>query len=101
VIAPQTVAEFIWYAQRLAGATVGSTTTITAAEVVIEGAVTLEPGNFTFKRLPDAEGRRVFEMAGTHGKLDVKATFSVDTDGAPHEIELAVIWGRFVTRRVE
>lgn len=40
-------------------------------------------------------------MAGMHGKLDVKATFSVDADGAPHEIELAVSWGRFVTRRVE
>jgi hypothetical protein len=101
VIAPQTVAEFVWYAGRLGTLPVGSSQKLTAAEVVIEAAVSLDPGVFTFKRLPDADGRRIYELSGTHGSMDLTGRFSVDADGAPHEIELKVKWGTFVTTRVE
>jgi hypothetical protein len=101
VIAPQTVAEFVWYAGLLATLPVGSSLKLTAAEVMIEAAISLEPGAFTFKRLPDADGRRIYEISGTNGKLDVAGRFTVDADGAPHEVELKVKWGTFVTTRVE
>jgi hypothetical protein len=100
VIAPQTIAEFYWYATRLSSLKVGSTKTLTAAEVMTDNAIQLEPASFTFKRLDDADGRRRYELSGKNGKLDVTGSFSVDADGAPHEVEVAVPWGKFVTKRV-
>jgi imidazolonepropionase-like amidohydrolase len=101
VIAPQGIAEFVWYAERLAKTPVGGTTTITAAEVMVENAVRLDPATFTFKRVPDADGRRSYELAGKHGELDLKGKFSVDADGAPHEVSVTVRFGTFVTKRVD
>ena len=100
VIAPQTIAEFVWYAVRLAALKVGGSTTITSAEVMIENAVQLTPATFTFKRLADADGRRNYEIAGKHGRLDLTGKFSVDADGAPHDVEVRVPFGTFVTKRV-
>lgn len=101
VISPQTIAEFVWYATRLAKLKVGATASISAAEVMLESTVKLEPGSFTFKRLADSDGRRIYEMAGKLGKLDVTGTLSVDADGAPHTVEVVVPWGKFVTRRID
>jgi imidazolonepropionase-like amidohydrolase len=101
VIAPQAIAEFVWYAGRLATTPVGSSTTISAAEVMVDNGVKLEPATFTFKRLPDTNARRVYEINGKHGDLDLKGRFSVDKDGMPHDVEATVRWGTFVTKRVE
>lgn len=101
VIAPQAIAEFVWYAHRLASLKVGATRAITAAEVMMNSAIELEPASFTFKRLEDQDGRRRYELGGKNGKLDVTGQFSVDPDGAPHEVEVTVPWGKFVTRRVD
>ncbi|HEY5926058.1 MAG TPA: amidohydrolase family protein [Kofleriaceae bacterium] len=101
VIAPQAIAEFVWYAGRLGTTPVGASTTITAAEVMIESAVRLDAASFTFKRLPDADGRRVYSVTGKHGDLDLEGTFSVDADGTPHQVEVKVKWGTFKTTRVD
>lgn len=101
VLAPQAIAEFVWYAGRLATTPVGGTTALTAAEIMVENGVRLDPATFTFKRAPDANGRRVYEITGKHGKLDVTGKLSVDSDGVPHEVTLTVRWGTFVTKRVE
>jgi imidazolonepropionase-like amidohydrolase len=101
VIAPQAVAEFVWYAVKLDKTRVGASTTLTAAEVMLETGVQLAPGTFTFKRAPDAEGRRIYAITGKHGELEVAGSLSVDPDGAPHEIEVKVRWGTFVTRRAD
>jgi imidazolonepropionase-like amidohydrolase len=100
VIAPQTIAEFIWYANRLATTPVGGSETIKAAEVMVEASVRLDPATFTFKRLPDAH-LRVYEINGKHGELDLAGKFSVDSDGAPHEVSATIRWGTFVTRRLD
>ena len=68
---------------------------------MVESGVRLDPATFTFKRAPDADGRRVYDITGKHGKLDVTGKLSVDSDGAPHEVTLTVRWGTFVTKRVE
>jgi hypothetical protein len=101
VIAPQAIAEFVWYADRLAKTPVGGSTTIKTAEVMVENAVRLDPATFTFKRLPDADGRRVYEILGKHGELDLKGKLTVDKDGVPHDVEATVKWGTFVTKRVD
>jgi imidazolonepropionase-like amidohydrolase len=101
VLAPQSIAEFVWYAGRLATTPVGTSVTVTSAEVMVDTSVRLDPATFTFKRLPDADGRRVYELGGKHGELDLKGKFSVDSDGAPHDIEATVKWGTFSTKRVE
>lgn len=101
VIAPQTIAEFVWYARKLDKAAVGSSTTIDAAEVMVENAVSLEPARFTFKRLPDAGGRKSYEVTGKNGKLDLTGKFTVDPDGAPHDVEATVKFGTFTTKRVD
>lgn len=101
VIAPQTIAEFVWYAARLDKLAVGGTKTLDAAEIMVESSVSLAPAKFTFKRLTDVDGRRMFELAGKHGALDLKGTFSVDKDGAPHDVEVSVKFGTFATKRVD
>jgi imidazolonepropionase-like amidohydrolase len=101
VIAPQTVAEFVWYADRLRGLREGGSKAIEAAEVMVEDGVRLEPGTFTFVRLPDADGRRVYSLKGTHGALALDGTFTVDADQVPHDIEVKLRWGTFAIRRVE
>jgi imidazolonepropionase-like amidohydrolase len=101
VVAPQTIAEFVWYAGRLATTPVGGSETITAAEVMVEMGVRLDPATFTFKRLPDADNRRVYEILGKHGQLDLKGKLTVDSDGMPHDVEATVKFGTFVTKRVE
>ncbi len=101
VIAPQTIAEFVWYATRLAALKVGGTQTITAAEVMTENAVQLTPASFTFKRIEDLDGRRRYEISGKHGAMELTGTFSVDADGAPHVVEVKVPFGTFITKRVE
>ena len=101
VVAPQAVAEFAWYAEILAPLAVGKSRTIDAVEVVTDMGLRLDPARFTFTRKPDADGRRVYDLTGTHGKLDVTGSFSVDKDGAPHEMSLALKFGTFVIRRVE
>jgi imidazolonepropionase-like amidohydrolase len=101
VIAPQSIAEFVWYAGRLATTPVGGSETIKVAAVMIEQAVRLDPATFTFTRVADREGRRAYELTGKHGDLDLRGKFSVDGDGVPHTIEATVKWGTFVTRRVD
>ena len=41
------------------------------------------------------------EMSGKVGDVDVTGSFSVDADGAPHDMVATVKWGTFITRRVE
>ncbi|NVB84417.1 MAG: amidohydrolase family protein [Kofleriaceae bacterium] len=101
VIAPQTIAEFVWYATRLSSLKVGATKALTAAEVMMDNALQLVPASFTFKRLDDQDGRRRYELSGKNGKLDVTGQFSVDADGAPHVVEITVPWGKFVTKRID
>jgi imidazolonepropionase-like amidohydrolase len=101
VVAPQTIAEFFWYAERLADLQVGGARTIEAVEVMTEGGLRLDPARFDFTRQPDADGRRVYAMVGKHGNLDFTGTFSVDADGAPHEVSLTLRFGTFAMRRVE
>ena len=43
--------------------------------------------------------RRVYSIAGKHGEMDISGTFSVDADGAPHELELTIPFGTFGMRR--
>lgn len=92
-------------ARRGAGAegdlAVDTTRTLTAAEVLTEGALAVVPGAFTFTRTPDAGGRRRYTLTGTHGDMAVTGAFTVDADGAPHEVTITVKFGTFVTRRLE
>jgi hypothetical protein len=44
----------------------GGERTLTAAEVRTEGALVVDLGRFTFTRVPDAGGLRVYDFAGTH-----------------------------------
>ena len=67
----------------------------------IDNGVKLEAATYRFKRIPDADGRKSFEYSGKVGDLDVTGTFSIDTDGAPHEMEVKVRWGTITTKRVE
>ena len=101
VIAPQAVAEFVWYADILAPLAVGASRTIDSVEVVTDTGLRLDPARFTFTRKPDAGGRRTYDLTGTHGKLELTGTFTVDADGAPREISLKVTFGTFVIRRVD
>lgn len=99
IIAPQAIAEFVFYADLLAGLKVGASRTIEAAEVVTDRGLVLEPGRFSFTRQPDAGGRRVYRLSGQHGKLDLEGTLAVDPDGAPHEVSIRLRFGTFVLRR--
>lgn len=100
LIAPQTVAEYLWYADRLAKTAVGAETAITSAAVMVDATVQLLETSLRIKRVADQDGRRTYEVAGKVGDLDLTGRFSVDADGAPHEIAATVKWGTFVTRRV-
>jgi imidazolonepropionase-like amidohydrolase len=100
VIAPQAIAEFVWYAQRLADLAPGGTRALDTVEVMTDTGVQLQPAHFDFVRKPDSDGRRVYTIAGKHGAMDLTGTFSVDADGAPHEVSLEVPFGSFAMRRV-
>jgi hypothetical protein len=69
--------------------------------VMTDTGLRLDPAHFTFTREPDAEKRRVYKLEGTHGKLELSGTFSVDPDGAPHEVTISLKFGTFALRRVE
>jgi imidazolonepropionase-like amidohydrolase len=97
VIVPQSIAEYVWYADRLASLPVGQTRTLTVVSISIDNSVKLEPGSYKFTRVSD----RSFDYAGKVGDLDVTGKFSFDADGAPHEIEVSVRWGTITTKRVD
>jgi hypothetical protein len=99
VLAPQAIAEFIWYAAMTANLPVGKSQPLVAVEVAADRLITLDPGVFTATRSPDAEGRRVYAIAGKNGKFDVTGWFSVDADGLPHEVNLKLVFGTFIWRR--
>lgn len=99
VIAPQTIAEFFWYAAALEGLPVGEARTLGAVEVITDGRLALHPGRFTFTRAADLEGRRVYAITGKHGDLDLAGRLTVDADGAPHEVTVTLKYGSFLTRR--
>lgn len=101
VIAPQAIAEFVWYGDRLAKLGVGAKQTLTVAEVMTDSGLKLDPASFTFERLSDADGRRMYKLAGKHGQLDATGTFSVDKDGAPHDVSVTVVFGTFGMKRVD
>lgn len=101
VVAPQAIAEFVWYADRLAKLAVGAKQTITAAEVMTDNGLRVDPASFTFERLADADGRRMYKLAGKHGKMDLTGAFSVDKDGAPHDVLVTVSFGTFAMKRTE
>lgn len=100
VIAPQTIAEQLWYVAALADLEVGKARTLTAAEVTTDGRLDVVPGSFTFTRAPDADGRKVYAFTGTHGRMDVTGQLVVDPDGAPREVSVTVKYGTFITRRL-
>ena len=101
VIAPQAVAEFVWYADILAPLAVGASRTVDSVEVLTDNGLKLDPARFTFTRKPDAGGRRAYDLSGTHGKLELTGSFTVDRDGAPNEMSLTLKFGSFVIRRVD
>ena len=101
MVAPQTIAAFVWYARALADLPIGGARTLTAAEVMTDGRLTLEPARYTFTRRADVDGRRAYAIAGRHGRLDLTGQLTVDADGAPREVTLTVVFGTFVTRRVD
>jgi imidazolonepropionase-like amidohydrolase len=92
VLAPQTVAEFIWYAQDLRD----KPRTFTAVEVITEGALRLDPGTYTFT--PTAPGH--YDVVGKVGALDVTGTFIVGADVMPEEVKLTFKFGTLIMRRV-
>lgn len=100
VLAPQSIGEFFRYGELLADLAVGATRELTAAEIVTEGSLAVEPGRYTFTREPDQGGQRVYTFAGSHGRLAVTGRLVVDTDGAPAEVTVSVMFGTFVTRRL-
>lgn len=99
VVAPQTVAEFVWYVPALADLPVGGTRALAAAEVMTDGGLALHLGQFTFTRVADDAGRRAYDLAGRHGDLDLTGRLVVDADGLPAEVTATVKFGTFVTRR--
>jgi hypothetical protein len=101
VVAPQSVAEFAWYVDKLAKLGVGKSMTIPSAGVMVDATVHLESQALTFTRNADADGRRVYAIKGKSGDLDLEGSLSVDADGAPHTIEAKVKWGTFLTRRID
>jgi imidazolonepropionase-like amidohydrolase len=101
VLAPQAIAEFIWYAAMTANLPVGKSQAVVAVEVVTDRLITLDPGVFTSTRSPDADGRRVYTIAGKNGKFDVTGTYSIDADGLPHEVNLKLVFGTFAWRRLD
>lgn len=64
----------------------GASRTIDAVEVMTEKGLRPDPARFTFTRRHDVEERRVYDLAGTHGDKRLTGTFTVDSDGAPHEV---------------
>ncbi|MBL8622691.1 MAG: amidohydrolase family protein [Myxococcales bacterium] len=101
VLAPQAVAEFVWYAAALADLPVGAARTLTAAEVMTDGEVALHPGRFQFTRGADVDGRRSYAIVGQHGELALTGHLRVAPDGLPHEVSVTVSFGTFTTRRLE
>ncbi len=101
VLAPQTIAEFVWYGEALATLAVGDRRTFTLVSVRTETELVLAAGFLTFTRTADADGRRHYRLAGRHGTLDATGTFSLDADGAPHRVSLALDFGTIVTQRVQ
>ncbi|HUQ04749.1 MAG TPA: amidohydrolase family protein, partial [Kofleriaceae bacterium] len=99
VLAPQAIAEFVWYAAATAKLKQGESMPLTAVEVLAERSLSLDPGTFTATRIADKDGRRTYDFVGKNGKLDLKGGFSVDADGAPHEVTLTLVFGTFVMRR--
>ena len=99
IIAPQTIAAYFWYVEPLAKLAVGAKHTLDTAEVVLEGGARLDAGKFTLVRAPDADGRRVYTLTGTHGKLDLTGQLVFDKDGAPYRVELTLKWGTFELQR--
>jgi len=100
VVAPQTIAELFWYADALADLAIGGQRAIDAAEVMTDGALRLDPAHFTFTRRPDDAGKRVYDIAGTHGKLQLTGKLVVDPDGAPAEVTMVLRFGTVVFRRM-
>ncbi len=100
IVAPQAVSEFVFYGDTLASLGVGATRKLEAVEVMTDTGLKMHAGRFTFTRKADEGGRRVYDMAGTHGPLDLKGTFSIDPDGLPSSVELTLKFGVFSMRRV-
>jgi imidazolonepropionase-like amidohydrolase len=101
VVAPQAIAEFFWYAERLADLAPGGKRVLTAVEVVTHPSFELAPGRFEFTRRPDEGERRRYDLVGKHGKLDLTGRFTVDKDGAPREVQLTVSFGTQLVRRLD
>ncbi|HEY5935426.1 MAG TPA: amidohydrolase family protein [Kofleriaceae bacterium] len=99
LIAPQTIAAYFWYLDPLAKLAIGAKHTLDTVEVVLEGGARLDAGKFTLVRAPDADGRRVYTLTGTHGKLDLTGQLVFDKDGAPYRVELTLKWGTFELQR--
>jgi hypothetical protein len=100
VIAPQAIAEFIWYTPELTSLAVGGKRTLTAAEVRTEGALVVDLGRFTFTRVPDAGGLRVYDFAGKHGQLELTGRLTLAADGLPAEVSITIKYGTITFRRV-
>lgn len=101
IIAPQTIAEFFWYADSLEDLPVGQSRTIRSIVARTERGLTLELVTLELTRAADTDGRRHYDLTGSIGPLPLTGTFTVDPDGAPHEVSLTVSFGTFATRRVD
>jgi imidazolonepropionase-like amidohydrolase len=100
-VAPQTIAEYFWYAETLADLAVGDSRTLESVVARTERGLTLEPVTLELTRAADTAGRRHYDLTGSIGPLPLTGTFTVDPDGAPHEVSLTVSFGTFATRRVD
>ena len=100
VIAPQAVAELVWYTPELTPLAVGASRELRAAAVRTDGALALDPSTLTFTRAPDEGKQRVYTFTGRYGTLDVTGRFVLDPDGAPAEVTAKVKFGTFTTRRL-
>lgn len=100
VLAPQAIAEFVWFAVMTANLPVGKSQPLVSVEVITDRLITLDPGAFTVTRSPDAEGRCVYAITGKAGKFDLAGWYSIDADGLPHEVNLKLVFGNFVWRRL-